>query len=214
MDGRMNEGSLNPLAPGGGTTHGKPSAGRRQALLLTARRHFIAHGYRATTMTDIAAAAGISKRTLYKWHEDKAALFRACVLEGAQRFPTFESSTGSSSRDVVEEFARALGEHFWMPDTFGMGRLLARESGAFPELLEAVERTHETYLLRPLAEALRRIGLEAPDSTKSASLLVAMALAQVHNSILMGTPPPDEHSQKEHASHVTKLFVHGAGALK
>jgi TetR/AcrR family transcriptional regulator, mexJK operon transcriptional repressor len=207
----MNEISLTASCPSLSATHTKLSTSRRQALLLVARRHFIAHGYRATTMTDIAAAAGISKRTLYKWHRDKAALFRACILEGARGFPTFDGPASSNPRHVVEDYARALGEHFWAPDTFGMGRLLARESGAFPELLEVVERTHETYLLVPLADALREIGLEAADETKSASLLIAMALAQVHDSFLMGTAPADERSREEHAKRVAVLFVDGAG---
>ena len=53
---------------------------KKARLLLIAREQFIAQGYRAVTMESIAQMAGVSKRSLYLWHDDKAALFRACLL--------------------------------------------------------------------------------------------------------------------------------------
>src|SRR4051812_2611515 len=74
-------------APGSAKRLGRPSQeesrDRQDAVILAARSEFLRRGYRAATMKDIAAAAGVSKRSLYLWHRDKAALFQNCVFKGA-----------------------------------------------------------------------------------------------------------------------------------
>ena len=47
----------------------------RAAVIDAARTLFLRQGYAGTTMDDIAALAGLTKRTLYNNYPDKAALF-------------------------------------------------------------------------------------------------------------------------------------------
>ncbi len=54
---------------------------RRDLLLKTARSLFLRDGYSATTMEGVAAAANISKATLYKYFSDKNELFLGLVRE-------------------------------------------------------------------------------------------------------------------------------------
>jgi AcrR family transcriptional regulator len=54
---------------------------RRTLLLETAQLLFLRDGYNATTMEGIAAAADVSKATLYKYFPDKDELFFALVSE-------------------------------------------------------------------------------------------------------------------------------------
>lgn len=67
------------------------SAQKRAAVLEAAREVFEAQGYQAATMDEIAARAGVSKRTVYHHFASKEALFEALVeatweaLEGASR---------------------------------------------------------------------------------------------------------------------------------
>jgi AcrR family transcriptional regulator len=51
-------------------------------VLETAQSLFLRDGYNATTMEGVAAAAGISKATLYKYFPDKDELFFALVSDG------------------------------------------------------------------------------------------------------------------------------------
>jgi AcrR family transcriptional regulator len=51
----------------------------RQRIVTAARRHFLAHGFRGVTMDDIAAALGMSKKTLYAHFPSKTALLEATV---------------------------------------------------------------------------------------------------------------------------------------
>src|SRR5262245_20089706 len=54
------------------------SAKRRQ-IVEGARRIFLAQGFDAASMNDIAKAAGVSKGTLYVYFQDKEELFAAIV---------------------------------------------------------------------------------------------------------------------------------------
>jgi AcrR family transcriptional regulator len=50
-----------------------------QTILSRASEQFVRYGYAKTTTGEIAAAAGISKKTLYKFFTSKEKLFRACA---------------------------------------------------------------------------------------------------------------------------------------
>src|SRR5436853_5369027 len=62
---------------------GGDSAKRRQ-ILEGARRVFLAQGFDAASMGEIARAAGVSKGTLYVYFENKEELFAAIVREECQ----------------------------------------------------------------------------------------------------------------------------------
>src|SRR4051812_6942538 len=51
------------------------TARKRRAIVEAATRAFLAGGYRGTSMDEIAAAAGVSKQTVYKQFVDKQRLF-------------------------------------------------------------------------------------------------------------------------------------------
>ena len=56
----------------------------RERIIDTALNSFATHGIKSITMDDIAAALGISKRTLYEVFSDKETLLMECLLK-AQR---------------------------------------------------------------------------------------------------------------------------------
>jgi AcrR family transcriptional regulator len=56
----------------------------RRAILAAARDHFLEHGYAATTVPAIAAAAGVSAETVYKAYGPKHALVRALWERGLE----------------------------------------------------------------------------------------------------------------------------------
>src|SRR5690349_4791847 len=74
----------------------------RAAVVEAARELFLRKGYASTTMEEIAAAAGLTKRTLYNNYPDKETLFRQIVTE---------------TLAFAETFARGLREEFTVPVT-------------------------------------------------------------------------------------------------
>jgi AcrR family transcriptional regulator len=55
------------------------SAPTRRAILAAARQSFAAHGYQATTIRGVAAAAGVDPSMVMRYYDSKAGLFRAAI---------------------------------------------------------------------------------------------------------------------------------------
>jgi len=60
------------------------SQSKRDAVLRVAREIFETKGFDAATVSEIASAAGVSSRTMYKWHPDKPSLFSAAFAESPE----------------------------------------------------------------------------------------------------------------------------------
>src|SRR5262245_26450862 len=69
----------------------------RAAVVTAARELFMQKGYAGTTMEEIAARAGLTKRMLYNNYADKDALFTQIVTEVIAYAETF-------ARGLHEEF--------------------------------------------------------------------------------------------------------------
>lgn len=196
--------------PAGGQ-RGRPSAEttrRRMAYLLdVARGMFVRQGYRATTMDEVAAAAGVTKRTLYAWHADKQALFQACVIAGAERFPKLAPDAGGDLRSGLERYVFDLHDELSRADSYGMGLLAAGEAREFPEMREAILRGHLDYMIEPLAVFLRGHGLEEDGALERTMLFVAMALSPLHNAMLVGLPLPTPGQVRDHARRCVGIFL-------
>ena len=79
--------------PGTGTETGR-SARRRQAILEAATEVFVRHGYLGATTDQVAAAASVSKQTVYKQFGDKQHLFAEVI--------------GVTTTGVVDRLARVV----------------------------------------------------------------------------------------------------------
>ncbi len=66
------------------------AAGNRAALVAAATMLFLQQGWTATTMTQVAAAAGLARPTLYLHFETKVALLIACIDSALSDVPVAE----------------------------------------------------------------------------------------------------------------------------
>ena len=58
-----------------------PNVELRERIITAATEAFTSKGIKSITMDDIAAALGISKRTLYEVFSDKESLLKECILK-------------------------------------------------------------------------------------------------------------------------------------
>ena len=65
------------------TTSRLPAADRRESILVAAAERFAARGYDATTLDEIAAAAGVTKPILYRHFGSKQDLYLALLARHA-----------------------------------------------------------------------------------------------------------------------------------
>jgi AcrR family transcriptional regulator len=73
------------------TTSRLPAPDRRESILVAAAKRFAGHGYDATTLDEIAAAAGVTKPILYRHFGSKQDLYLALLARHAGDMPGFVS---------------------------------------------------------------------------------------------------------------------------
>jgi TetR/AcrR family transcriptional regulator, mexJK operon transcriptional repressor len=116
------------------------TARKRQAILDAATTLFLREGYPATSMDHIAAAASVSKQTVYKQFADKQSLFREIVTGTvaevfdpvAERVAILRDGTDLATD--LRVLARALLAQVIKPRVMQLRRLVIGEAGRFPEL--------------------------------------------------------------------------------
>ena len=114
-----------------------PESEKRRQILDGAREVFFARGFDAASMGDIAAAAGVSKGTLYVYFENKQKLFAALVAEQCR-----QTAERAFVLDAVDQDARAaltkLGKSFidglTRPQHVATIRIVTAVAGKLPEL--------------------------------------------------------------------------------
>ena len=91
---------------------------RPRELLESALAVFVARGFAATRMQDVARRAGVTKGTLYLYYPSKEELFKAVVREtvlaavekGEALVAGFKGSAKDLMRELVADYWRTMGE--------------------------------------------------------------------------------------------------------
>jgi AcrR family transcriptional regulator len=113
---------------------------KRRMILDVAREAFLARGYAATSMSEIAAKVGGSKGTLYNYFKSKEELFSAFIADTCQgpAVALFDSLEPIGDAGDLRQSLIALGvsllEFLQIDEIIDMHRLVAAEAGRFPEI--------------------------------------------------------------------------------
>ena len=161
---------------------------RPQELLDAALDHFVARGFAATRLDDVAKSAGVSKGTLYLYFCSKEELFKAVVRESI--VPLLGEAEGvieqfaGSSEDLFKLVMTTWWENVGASKLSGLPKLMTAEAGNFPELAkfyqeEVVDRGEKlvaTMLKRGIARGeIREMDLElAPRILVSPMIMMMM----------------------------------------
>ena len=195
------------------------SALKHRQILEAATESFLEHGYRGTSMDQVAAAASVSKQTVYKHFSDKSTLFaeivRTTVAVAAD--PVHDevarlADSGDLEADLLDLARRQLSGVLH-PTLLRLRRLVIAEAGRFPALgrlfyEQGAGRTMET-LAASFARLTDRGLLRVDDAARAAAefnwLLMA---APVNRAMLLGedaVPTGDELAG--HAAATVRTFL-------
>jgi AcrR family transcriptional regulator len=116
------------------------AAERRSAIIEAAMDEFIAQGFAATRLDDVAKRAGVAKGTIYLHFKDKEALFeeliRTAIVPLVNRLAAGPPPAGASVRDMVEGFARTFIHEVTTTRRGDIVRLIVAEGPRFPAVAD------------------------------------------------------------------------------
>lgn len=198
----------------------RDAARSRESILDAAEQLFAAHGYEATSLQEVGAAAGVSRGTPSYFFRSKAELYRA-VLE--RSFGQVRNAVKSGRERALKSgeppevvLAGAVGEYFdFISGHPHFVRLLEWEAlqgvGQLGELAPHLGAIHEA-----VAAIADELGFGADDRGDAEQLVLSiLALCwfpMIHARTLlpgMGGNPDDPAFVRQRRQHIIDLVLHG-----
>ena len=163
------------------------AAERRGAIIEAAMDEFIARGFAATRLDDVARRAGVAKGTIYLHFKDKELMFeeliRTAIVPMITRLWGTPPQPGASVRDMVEGFAKTFIEEVATTRRGDLVRLIVAEGPRFPAVADFYYREVVSRGLggmRALIElGIARGEIKQKDLARFPQLMVAPALIAV-----------------------------------
>src|SRR5712691_3814837 len=134
-----------------------PRSARRKQLLAAAQEVFVAQGYHAAAMDDIAERAGVSKPVLYQHFPGKLELYLALLDESVGTLLETVGGALRSNADPKQRVAATFGAYFEYVGGNGQAYRLVFESDlsnepAVRDRLEQAQRQCADMVSQAIAE--------------------------------------------------------------
>lgn len=160
---------------------------RHIALLDVALDMFLDRGFELTTIEAVAAATGMTKRTVYARHIDKAALFKATVRRAIDRATVprkdFDALDTGDLETTLIAFAQKRVAHFQTAAGMKLQRIVNTESFRFPEIFSWYYEQSAGPAIGFLVDLLRKY-----ESTGTVCLGDPAMAANAFMSLVVGGP--------------------------
>jgi TetR/AcrR family transcriptional repressor of mexJK operon len=193
----------------------------RAAVVEAARTLFLGQGYAGTTMEQIAAQAGLTKRTLYNNYPDKRALFTQIVVEVISYAEQFARGlreelaagiTAANLRATLDDLGRRLALGIVRPEVIAQRRLLIGEAREFPALAEEYFERAPGAVLAALTSAFEQLGrgglLRVHDARLAAAQFAYLVAGEpLDRAMLVGTTPSREEVSARAREGVTTFLA-------
>jgi len=131
--------SPNPLGAARAANRSERSAERRAAIVTAAMEEFVARGFAATRLDDIAERAGVAKGTIYLHFKDKESMFEELIRTALVPLIDWMAAPPAIAgrvRDAVERFAETFIREIVATPRADIIRLIVAEGPRFPALAD------------------------------------------------------------------------------
>jgi TetR/AcrR family transcriptional repressor of mexJK operon len=189
-------------------------AARLPGLLAAAEAVFLQKGYHAATMSDVAKAAGMSKKTIYELIDSKIELFFAILADHHEKITFPRPEPGWSVADTLTANLLALGRFLLEPAQVALIRLIMAEYTHSPDFGRLFMRSRlmkaKAGLEDALASVAREQGVPAAEAKEGSAMLFGMALGEFHIGTLIGfRPPPTRAALETRVRRAVEIFLAG-----
>lgn len=170
-------------------------------ILAAATELFLDKGYAGASMDEVAAAASVSKQTVYQHFRDKETLFREIVVATvtgvsqpfADRIRQVEKA--ADVPDALRALARDYLTAVLHPELLRRRQLVVREAGRLPDLARAYHDGAPLETIRQLAATFARLAergeLVVPDPEQAATHFAFLVLGRPLDTAMFRGAPTD-----------------------
>lgn len=191
---------------------GRPkSEEKRESISHAAAELFLKEGFDRCSMDSIAAAAGVSKQTVYSHFANKEELFRSCI---AAKVRHYDLTVDADAHDSLEAGLAAFADGFLRlisdADAINMWRLMMHEAEAHPHVARLFFETGPQESHEALVRFIEHYGdrLATDDYGGAARTFLALTSDVWHNRILLGVIDAVEpDARRQHVARVTTQFM-------
>ena len=131
---------------------------KRASIVGGAKDVFLRHGFEGASMDEIAAAAGVSKLTVYRYFRSKEQLFGGVIRDLCERIidEDLERMLERRPEEALRGFARRMVAILFARDTIELHRIVIAESRRFPALGRLFYKSGPEACIAMLAAYLER----------------------------------------------------------
>lgn len=200
---------------------GRPKdPGKRLAILEAATELFVRDGYDGTSVDKIAAAAGVSKLTVYSHFGDKQGLFGQVVQAFCtQAVPDglFDLAPEQPLRERLLDLGLAFHQMVMSPEAVAGYRILCQPGVAQSGFGDAFWRAGPERILHGFTSLVERRAaageLQVDDAETAAAQLITLLKGEPHACALFGWPcGPVAADARAHVAAAVDMFLRAYGA--
>ena len=182
---------------------------KRASIVGGAKDVFLRHGFEGASMDGIAAAAGVSKMTVYRYFRSKEALFAGVIRDLCERIidEDLERMLERRPEEALRGFARKMVTILFARDTVELHRIVIAESRRFPALGRLFYKSGPEACIAMLAAYLDRHSgrktLDLLNPRRTAEEFLELLRGYAHLRVLLGV-------QKTLSAHELEENIEGA----
>ena len=200
---------------------GRPKDLKKQASIMKAAlQHFMQHGFDRASMDAIAAAAGVSKLTIYSHFGCKESLFQAIVAQKCNQVrlaDDYDKLLKLSAEAALMHIGRRFLDVIFQKDTIDMHRVLIAESVDRPKvsrlLYEAGPAKVKLVFSEFLHELTKRKKLKVDDPVTATNHFFTLLKGEQLDMMLFNLRGPMTKKEKEaHLKDCVRLFLRAYAA--
>ena len=182
----------------------------RERIIDTALNSFATHGIKSITMDDIAAALGISKRTLYEVFSDKETLLMECLLKAQREGDAYVKDVYEKASNVLEVllklYQRSIEKFHNTNKKFFED--IKKYPKVYAELMKRRNRDSEETI------AFFKLGIQQGYFRDDVNFTIVNLLVREQLDLLMNTDLCKEHSFLEVYESIMFTYLRGISTEK
>jgi AcrR family transcriptional regulator len=192
----------------------KVSTETKDRILHAAVELFMRNGIRSVSMDDIAAQLGMSKKTLYKWFDNKDQIVLAVMQQHLVQEQADCEKCFASGSNALEEMFNLMQWHKQMLSTVHPSIFYDLQK-FYPQAWALFEQHKNTFILQKIIDNMRRgmaEGVYRPDL--DVDVLARLRLAEIELIFNPTLFPPRQFDLQRLHTVTVEHFLMGVASLK